>query len=199
MIGRSSRISSKTGETTVARCLDAIDWRVPIDEAFDFLADLSRTLEWDPSVIEATRLTEGAIGLGSRFRVVASLLGQRIPLEYEITEFDRPAHLVLTGGDKSIRSVDEITFVSRSGGTRISYEARLHLSGIRKLADPWLDLLFQRIGRLAMPGLRERLALQRAPATSRGHVGGPRPMECHPHSVTSRDRLRDDLKPTRNP
>lgn len=161
----------------MARYLDAIDLPVPIEEAFDYLADFSRTLEWDPSVVEASRLTEGAIGLGSRFSVVVSLLGQRIPLEYEISEFDRPAHLVLTGGDSSIRSIDEITFVSRPGGTRISYEARLHLSGIRKLADPWLDLLYQRIGRLAMRGLRERLAVNRAPANPRAGAGGPRHVE----------------------
>ena len=142
----------------MARYIDAIDLPIPIEDAFDYLADFSRTAEWDPGVSEAKRITRGVVRLGSRFRVSVSFLGQRIPLEYRITEFERPSRLVLCGGDSSLRSIDEITFVSRPGGTRVTYEARLELAGIRRLADPILDLLFQRIGRLAMRGLRERLA-----------------------------------------
>lgn len=141
----------------MARYVDAIDLPIPIEEAFDYLADFSRTAEWDPGVCEARRLTRGEIRLGSRFEVTVSFLGRRIPLQYRITEFEPPSRLVLTGGDSSLRSIDEITFVSRRGGTRVSYEARLELVGIRRLADPVLDLLFQRVGRLAVRGLRERL------------------------------------------
>lgn len=140
------------------RYVDAIDLPLPIEEAFDYLADFSRTAEWDPGVAAAVRLTPGAVRLGSRFRVLVSFLGRRLPFEYEITEFERPSHLVLRGGEAALSSVDEITFVARPGGTRITYEARLELSGIRRLADPLLDALFQRIGRLAVRGLRERVA-----------------------------------------
>ena len=142
----------------MARYVDAIDLPIPIEDAFDYLADFSRTAEWDPGVEEARRLTRGKLRLGSRFQVTVSCIGQRVPLEYRITEFDRPSRLVLTGGDASLRSVDEITFVSRPGGTRATYEARLELQGIRRIADPLLDLIFQRIGGLAVRGLRERLA-----------------------------------------
>ncbi len=144
----------------MARFVDAIDLPIPIEQAFDYLADFSRTAEWDPSVAEASRLTPGQIGIGSRFAVCVSLLGRRFPLEYSITGFDRPSRLVLKGGDDSLRSIDEITFVSRPGGTRVTYEARLELSGIRRIADPLLDLLFQGIGRLAARGLRERVAAE---------------------------------------
>lgn len=154
------------GGVHVARYIDAIDLPVPIEDAFDYLADFSRTAEWDPGVREAKRITRGGVRLGSRFRVSVSFLGRRIPLEYRITEFERPSRLVLCGGDSSLRSIDEITFVSRPGGTRVTYEARLELSGIRRLADPFLDLLFQRIGRLAVRGLRERLAGEGCQETS---------------------------------
>ena len=142
----------------MARYVDAIDLPLPPEEAFDYLADFSRTAEWDPGVVAGERLTQGAVGLGSRFRVVVSFLGRRLPLEYEITEFERPTRLVLRGGDASLTSIDEIVFTPRAGGTRVTYEARLELSGLRRLADPLLDALFQRIGRLAVRGLRERMA-----------------------------------------
>ena len=145
----------------MARYVDAIDLPMSVEEAFDYLADFSRTAEWDPSVVEARRRTRGKVRLGSSFRVSVSFLGRRVPLEYRITEFERPSRLVLSGGDASLRSIDEVTFVSRPGGTRVTYEARLELTGIRRLADPILDVLFQRLGRLAMRGLRERLAPRR--------------------------------------
>ena len=142
----------------MARYVDAIDLPIPIEEAFDYLADFSRTAEWDPGVEEAHRLTKGRVRLGSRFNVIVSFFGQRIPLEYEITEFDRPSRLVLSGGDSSVSSIDEITFVARPGGTRVTYEARIDLVGIRRIAEPIVDVLMQRVGRLAVRGLRERLS-----------------------------------------
>ena len=168
----------------MARYVDAIDLPIPIEEAFDYLADFSRTAEWDPGVEEARRITRGKVRLGSRFRVTVSFLGRRIPLEYRITEFERPSHLVLSGGDSSLRSVDEITFVSRPGGTRVTYEARLELVGIRRIADPILDLLFQRIGRLAVRGLRERVAEAGRQAT--GHESSVK----REHQPATRSRKR---------
>lgn len=142
----------------MARFVDAIDLPVLPEEAFDFLADFHRTAEWDPGVVEAERRSPGPSRKGSRFEVVVSFLGRRLPLEYEITLYDRPRRLVLEGGDETLRSVDELTFAPREGGTRVTYEATLELRGIRRLADPLLEVAFQVIGRLASRGLRERFA-----------------------------------------
>jgi hypothetical protein len=141
--------------------VDSIDLPVSVEEAFDYLADFSRTAEWDPGVVEAARLTPDTPALGSRFRVVVAFLGRRFPLEYAITAFERPHRLVLEGGDDALRSFDEMRFESRRGGSRVHYDARLELTGLRRLADPLLHVLFQRMGRLAARGLRERLARPR--------------------------------------
>jgi hypothetical protein len=74
----------------VARYIDAIDIPTPIEDGFDYLADFSKTAEWDPGVCEAKRVTRGVVRLGSRFRVSVSFLGRRIPLEYRTTEFAAP-------------------------------------------------------------------------------------------------------------
>jgi carbon monoxide dehydrogenase subunit G len=151
----------------MARFVDAIDLPVPPEVAFDYLAEFHRTAEWDPGVAEAEALTPGPARQGSRFRVVVSFLGQRIPLEYEITHYTRPRRLVLEGGDDSLHSRDELTFAERAGGTRVTYEALLELRGLRRLADPLLDVAFQIIGRLAARGLRERFAEGVRDATGR--------------------------------
>ena len=143
----------------MARFVDAIDLPVPPEQAFDYLADFERTAEWDPGVAEAERLTEGPSRLGSRFRVVVAFLGRRIPFEYQIVRYERPHRLILEGDDGSLRSIDELSFVPRDGGTRVLYEARLELEGLRRLADPLLEVAFQGIGRLAARGLRQRFSV----------------------------------------
>jgi len=164
----------------MARYVDAIDLPIPVEQAFDYLADFSNTAEWDPGVVEASRLDEGKIGVGSRFRVVTSFAGRKLRLVYEISELDRPNRLVLTGGDDSLLSTDEICFVRRGEGTRVTYEARVELRGVRRLADPLLQLAFQRVGQLAARGLRQRIDQQlrsgvaSAPRSAKSKAGAKR-------------------------
>ena len=51
---------------TMARYIDAIDVPLGIEDAFDYLADFSRTAEWDPGVASASLLTGGPPRLGVR-------------------------------------------------------------------------------------------------------------------------------------
>jgi len=82
----------------MARYVDAIDLPLLIEESFDYRADFRHTSEWDPRVEEARLLAKVKFGLGSRSEGTISFLARHIPLEYGITEFERPSHLVLTGG-----------------------------------------------------------------------------------------------------
>jgi hypothetical protein len=89
---------------------------------------------------------------------VSRFLGRRIPLEYRITEFDRPARVVLAADDAAVRSTDEIRFVATDGGSRITYEAELRLkTPFGRVLDPLLALAFRRIGDRAAAGLRAAL------------------------------------------
>jgi hypothetical protein len=108
--------------------------------------------------VEAANLTGGPVGVGSGFRLVSRFLGRRMPLEYRITEFDRPTRVVLTADEASIRSTDEIRFVATDGGSRATYEAVLELkTPLGPLLDPLLAIAFRRIGARAAAGLREAL------------------------------------------
>jgi uncharacterized protein YndB with AHSA1/START domain len=134
-----------------------------IDDVFAYLSDFSNTAEWDPGVVEAERLSDGELGLGSRFRVVSSAAGSHQTLEYEITEWDPPHRLVLVGTTPRLRSVDTLTFVATDdGGTQVTYHADLTLHGAARVADPVLHLAFQVIGRRADQGLREVLGADEA-------------------------------------
>jgi dehydrogenase/reductase SDR family member 12 len=141
----------------MARYIDAIDVPLEIEHTFDYVADFSRTAEWDPGVASAWPRTADAPQRGSEFVVNILVLGAEVALEFEITDYERPNYLVITGGNSMIRSIDKISFAPQGQGTRVTYEARVDLVGISQLADPLLGLLLQRVGQVAIRGLRERL------------------------------------------
>jgi hypothetical protein len=103
-------------------------------------------------------LTPEPVGVGSRFRLVARFLGRRIPLDYEIVELEHDERIVLRAENRSVRSVDTITFDDDERGTVVVYDAQLDVKGIGRLADPLLAFVFHRIGDRAAAGLRTRLA-----------------------------------------
>jgi carbon monoxide dehydrogenase subunit G len=127
-------------------------------EAFAYLSDFSTTAEWDPGVVEAERLGDGPVGEGTEFRLLARFLGRETPLVYRMVEYDPPAAMTVRGENASVVSLDRITFEPLSGGTRITYDAKLTLKGAMKLADPLLALAFKRVGDRALEGLRQTLA-----------------------------------------
>ena len=127
----------------------------PLDPGtvFSRLADFSSTVQWDPGVVEAERLTDGPVELGARFRVVAAFMGSRSELVYEVTEFDPGKRVVLRGENARVVSVDVITVEPKGDGSTVTYDADLTLKGPMKIADPLLGLAFGRIAEKALAGL----------------------------------------------
>ena len=139
-----------------------LDVRRPVDEVFAYLADFSNTEEWDPGVVSAKKRGDGPVTTGTQFEVVSRFLGQELPLDYQIVQYDPPSRVVLEAENENLRSVDTITFEKTARGTRLTYDANLTLKGIRYLGDFALHLAFQWIGRRGLDGLRAALNTRRA-------------------------------------
>jgi Polyketide cyclase / dehydrase and lipid transport len=145
-----------------------------LDTTFAYLSRFSSAQEWDPGVIRAQMVTPEPVGLGSRFTLTAVFLGAKVPLEYEIIEYDPPRRVVLTAENRSVRSMDTISFDSAvSGGTMIRYEAVLLPKGAARLADPLFTVALRRVGDRAAGGLQAAL-VERAAHPSSGPRAGRR-------------------------
>ena len=142
----------------MARYRTTVQSKKTPEGAFDYPADFAKAREWDPGVVEGENLTGRPLGRGSRFRLVSRIAGRRIPLEYQITAFDRPGRVEFQADQTALRSTDEIRFDAVDNGTSVTYEADLQLKGpLGKLLDPFLALAFRRIGDRAAAGLQEAL------------------------------------------
>jgi len=142
----------------MARYRAALDTPREREDVFAYLSDCSTTQEWDPGVVEAERLNDGAVGEGTEFRLVAEFLGRKTALTYRIVEYDPPRAVTFRGENATVISDDRITFEAVDEGTRITYDADLALKGPLRIADPLLRLAFNRVGDRALAGLRNKLA-----------------------------------------
>ena len=130
---------------------------LPIDDAFAFVADFANSSVWDPGVATSERSADGPTGLGSRYRLGVRMRGNVVPMDYEITTFEAPTMVVLTGDGSSVHAVDEIKFTQTPEGTRIDYMADIRLKGLLRFAEPFLGGAFAKIGRDALHGMRRAL------------------------------------------
>lgn len=145
----------------MARYRTQISANRDLPDAFAYLSRFDSAAEWDPGIASARMLTADPVRIGSRFELVAKFAGRRIPLEYEIIEFEKNQRVVLRAENASIRSLDTITFHqdgSDNAGTLVIYDAVLEAKRARRLLDPVLKLVFRRMGDRATAGLRRVLS-----------------------------------------
>ena len=65
------------------------------EDIFNYIVDFSHIDEWDHTIVEAEKITEGTIGLDSQFRVVYSMGLRKVPIDYRITEYHPSEKAVL--------------------------------------------------------------------------------------------------------
>jgi carbon monoxide dehydrogenase subunit G len=127
-------------------------------EVFAHLADFSNTAEWDPGVAEATQTSEGPVGLGSTFDLVALFRGRRVPVRYEVTLYEPSSRVVLVGRNKNFTGTDDIGVEAEGDGTRVSWNADFQMNGPAKLLQPFLGGVFEKLSIEAMEGLERTLS-----------------------------------------
>ena len=126
--------------------------------AFDFMADVRNFARWDPGVESVSAV--GGPGRGASYDVAVRAGPRRMVLRYEVEEWDPPRRLLLVARTASLQSIDEIKVEPADGGAVVTYDARLDLRGVLKVANPVLALAFRRIGDRAAAGLRRALAAE---------------------------------------
>jgi Polyketide cyclase / dehydrase and lipid transport len=141
----------------MARYVTTIGSRLPPEQAFAYMADFENARSWDPSVSEARREGGGPVGLGSAFRLVSRFAGRNVSLRYTIVRYEPPRLLVLEAEQPSFLSHDEITVERDGDGSAVRYDARLEFRGARRVLDPLLQLIFNRVGARAATGMARTL------------------------------------------
>ena len=144
---------------------EQIDVKASLERAFKFVEDFTSVSEWDPQVVSAKRITDGPIGVGSRFDVVVRMGIRALPITYEITECNPMSKIVLLGIGKGFRGEDRIFFQKKGDGTRITYEADLEFWGTNTFLGTLIKKIIEPVGKKAVLGLQQCLNQTSGPST----------------------------------
>jgi len=125
-----------------------------VAEAFAHVGDFANIQEWDPGVTLSTKTSDQPTAVGTVFALDVSYGGRNMAMQYRVTAFDADRRLVLEGSGGMVKAIDTIEFEPSPDGTKVTYMADLSLTGIARLAEPFMKGRFAEIGRSAGDGLR---------------------------------------------
>lgn len=146
---------------------ERIETRLPIDEAFAFIADFANAAAWDPGVASSEREGSGPVAVGSRYRLGVRMGGRVAPMTYRVVTLDAPRRVVLEGAGSGVVAIDDIRFEPGHDGrgTRITYTADIRLTGLRRLLEPFAGGAFRKVAENARAGMERALEARAAGTT----------------------------------
>jgi class 3 adenylate cyclase len=113
----------------------------PVEEVFDFVADERNEPRFNPRMVHAELISEGPIGLGTRFRTELQTMGRTMPMTVEFTTYERPWRLGSLTRSSMMETEGELTFESAPGGTRMRWSWDVRPRGTLKLTAPFIGMI----------------------------------------------------------
>jgi uncharacterized membrane protein len=130
--------------------------RRPIGEVFAYVADLRHSARWQAGLSEVRKVTEGPMGLGTRFTVVRKLLGRKLELSSEFVGYE-PNTMVTFRFSGSMPGEGSYLFESTPEGTRVTSTVEMQPRGISRLAKPLIAASLRRQMEANLPVLKDLL------------------------------------------
>ena len=142
------------GEFTVDR---------PVEEVFDYLADVRNELEWNPTIRSAEKITDGPVRSGTRFVGHYKPLGRAT---VDIVEMDRPRSIRFLADWKRMGFDADFRLSPAGTGTHAEVTLLLQPKGVLKLLAPL-------IGRQVAQQMRSHGPMMGRAMESREHANPP--------------------------
>jgi hypothetical protein len=129
-----------------------------VEQVFDFVADQRNEPIYNPRMLRSEKITDGPIGVGTRFRATAMSGRRPVEMYIEVTEYQRARRF---GSRTTMSSVDVdggLTFEAVAGATRMSWSWEVHPRGwpLRRLG-PLVAILGRRQEQTIWTGLKNQL------------------------------------------
>lgn len=131
----------------------------PVEEVFAYWADLENGPEWAEPVIERRKLTQGPVGLGTRFHGVDRFPGRRLEFEVEVTEFEPNTRMAARIGEP-MNGTWEAEFSPENGSTRLHLIANVSPPGPLKVLAPVMGSWMKRAIEKDLLSFKENLEAQ---------------------------------------
>jgi uncharacterized membrane protein len=109
----------------------------PPEEIFGYLTNIDNLREWQDSVLEVRKTSEGPVGAGTTFIEVRKFLGRRMESTLEVAAHEPPTRFDLKVVKGPVPFTVTHNLQPQEGGTRVDVAIEGETKGFfNKLADP---------------------------------------------------------------
>ena len=129
----------------------------PVEEVFDFVADERNEPRYNARMRRAEQISDGPIGLGTRYRAELVSMGRPLKMDIEFTGYERPRRLASSTHMSSMDTQGALTFDPVPGGTWLRWSWDVAPRGILKLMSPLVAWMGRRQERRVWIGLKRIL------------------------------------------
>jgi uncharacterized membrane protein len=143
----------------------------PVEEVFDFVADERNEPRYNSRIRGAEQITQGPIGVGTRFRAETVSIGRPVGMVIELTGYQRPRRIVESVHMASMDLHGGLTFEPVADGTRMRWSWELEPRGILRLLRPMVARLGRSQEQRIWTGLKRLLEDQKTPPVSSSPPG----------------------------
>jgi uncharacterized protein YndB with AHSA1/START domain len=105
----------------------------PIERVFDYVADARNEPTWLPGAQKVEKVTDGDVGLGTRFEGVYARAGK---VSLEIVAFEPPHRLTFRADSRIVKFDDEIELTDGGGRTELRARMSAQPKGVMRLMSP---------------------------------------------------------------
>ncbi len=135
----------------------------PLEEVFRFMTDHQNALQWQSGLLEA-RVTNDVVGIGKTWVDVVQVLGRRIEVASELTEFEPLRVVGFKSTSGPIPLEGRYAFEPDGASTKVTFTMQGEPGGFFKLAEPIVARSTQRQWETNLANLKDLLE-QRAATT----------------------------------
>lgn len=124
---------------------EATEWiNRPPAEVFNFLAEATNAPKIVPSVVRVEKLTEGPVGVGTRYRETRLMNKKGAQAELEVSGYEAPDHYAMRNVTSGIETIYDYRLSAERDGTRVNLVAEVRASGLKKAMVPLVISVLKR-------------------------------------------------------
>ena len=113
-------------------------------EVFDFISDSENAPKIGANTKSMVKLTEGPVGVGTRYSETRIMNGKENQSELEIVGFEPGRLYAMKNVTEGVETVYTYTFQEENNGTQVDMVCELSASGVKKLMLPMVSSILKK-------------------------------------------------------
>jgi hypothetical protein len=122
----------------MARIEESVEINCPIDKTFAYTTDSGSWSKWNTAIPEAEQTSEGPIGVGSRFKGTARLMGRSMSWTAKATEYEANKKFGKNIDSGSVLIEQHNTYTPTKEGVKFTIIYDMKVTGCLRLLSPMI-------------------------------------------------------------